>query len=65
MVVRDERLYRDADELVALIAEQRLAVTVHEADDARLVHCHKGIWLGFQQLLEPHRLRRHVFPDEP
>src|SRR5450631_3511849 len=51
-----------AEQLVALIAEQRLHLVVDEADDSRGVHSHQGIRQGLEQVLAAHRLRRHLVP---
>src|SRR5664280_2443668 len=51
-----------ADQLVAVITEQRLSLPVDKPDHTLLVHPHQSIRHRLQQLLELRRLRYHLVP---
>ena len=64
-VSRPQRLrhqYLDglADNVIALVAEQRLGLAIDEPDHTVLVHPHQGIGGSLQQALEVGHLRRHL-----
>jgi hypothetical protein len=60
-VLRHQGLDGLADQVVAVIAEQRLGLPVDEPDDALLVHPHEGIWHSLKEALEPRHLTEHLF----
>src|SRR5664279_1959831 len=59
-----QRLDGLADQLVAVIAEQRFGLAINKPDRALRVHPHQGVRHSLQQVLEPPRLRRHLVPFE-
>src|SRR5450759_1805809 len=57
-----QRLDGPADQLVAVIAEQRFGLAIDKPDHALLVHPHQGIRHSLQQALEPRHVREHLIP---
>jgi len=57
-----QRLDGPADQLVAVIAEQRFGLAIDKPDHALLVHPHQGIRHSLQQALEPRHIREHLIP---
>src|ERR1035437_9328315 len=64
-VLRHQSLNGLADQVVAVMAEQRLRLIIDEPDHARLVYPHQGIRLNLRHVLRHRHVRRHLIPLPP